>query len=184
MAAMTARIVKAWHASTADDLAAGIAWYDVARADAARIAGLYGLSVEQAAGIIAALSPRNRWSVNVSQAERVAAAAAMGAECPAVSTGDNRKKAWACTRVIDPLDVLTGPKVRRFYQNIIGDQSAVTVDVWAARLAEGENNENAPRGRRYDLIESAYVTAAAIIGDVSPRDVQAATWIHIRGAAH
>jgi len=69
--------------------------------------------------------------------------------------------------------------VRAFYAAIMGDENAVTVDVWAARAAEGERNDVAPKGARIVAIIDAYRTAAAILG-VSPRECQAAVWVYTR----
>lgn len=94
----------------------------------------------------------------------------------------NRAKAWRIANGADPALVLGGPKVRAFFANITGDHDAVTVDVWAARAAEGRDNPNGPTGGRYAAIADAYRLAAASRG-VSPRECQAAIWVHVRGAA-
>src|SRR4051794_1556149 len=82
--------------ATAQDLADGIAWYDRARSEALRMAYIPGCgSVRQAAGVIAALSPRQQWATNVAVAERMIRAAAMReSEPPAAGTLRNRAKAW------------------------------------------------------------------------------------------
>lgn len=182
LAAMRRRVLAAYDAASADDLAAGLAWYRRAARAAETIAAESPLTADQVAGIIAALSPRCRWSTNVAWAARVVQAAADGEPCPAVSTRANRSAAWRIACGESPADVLRGPKVSRFHRNITGDRDAVTIDVWAARAAEGRRDDRAPSGRRYALLERAYQEAAAIIGR-PPRDVQAAVWVHVRGAA-
>lgn len=179
LAAMRRRILAAFRDATAADLAAGLEWYGRAERAAADIAPH---DPTTGAAIIAALSPRNRWNVNVSQAVRVALAAACGFDCPAVSTGGNRAKAWRIASGESPAAILRGPKVRAFFANITGDDHAVTVDVWAARAAEGVKRADAPSGRRYALIARAYRDAAETLG-VAPRHVQAAVWVHVRASA-
>jgi hypothetical protein len=76
-----------------------------------------------------------------------------------------------------------GEKTRAFYANILGDQNAVAVDVWAARAAEGYRDKRAPKGKRYAAIADAYRDAADHRG-LSPRDLQACVWVSIRGRAH
>jgi hypothetical protein len=72
-------------------------------------------------------------------------AAAAGELEPVVNgTLANRAKAWRIACGEDPDAVLSGPKVRAFFANIMGDVDAVTIDVWAARAAEGRRNDNAP----------------------------------------
>lgn len=182
LAAMRRRILAAYDAASADDLASGLAWYRRAAHAAGTLAEGSAVSADHAAGIIAALSPRCRWSTNVAWAARMIDAATRGEPCPAVSTRANRAAAWRIACGERPEAVLRGPKVSRFYRNLTGDLAAVTVDVWAARAAEGRSDDRAPSGRRYALLERAYREAAAIIGR-PPRDVQAAVWVHVRGAA-
>jgi hypothetical protein len=134
--------------------------------------------------VIAALSPRVQWSTNLSAAAAIIGAAQRKESEPIVAgLPDNRAKAWRIANGEDPSLVLSGPKVTAFFANITGDHNAVTVDVWAARAAEGESNKNAPTGKRYERIADAYREAAAAARNVSPRTMQAAVWTHIRGAA-
>jgi hypothetical protein len=162
--------------ATAADLTNGLAWYDRARQEAESMAAETGLSVRHCAGIIAALSPRCQWASNVASAWKMARAAAAGESEPIVNgTLDNRAKAWriACGEVSEL--VLSGPKVRAFYANILGDREAVTIDVWCARAAEGRDWPHAPVKRRYRLLTECYRRAGAR-REMCPRDVQAAVW--------
>lgn len=162
--------------ATADDLAAGLEWYDRARRIADAMAVEYGIPARQCAGVIAALSPRCQWATNVEGARRMIAAASAGSSEPvAAGTLSNRAKAWAIANGADPDAVLGGQKVRAFFANIMGDTDAVTVDVWAARAAEGRDNPNAPVKRRYRLCAETYRRAARRHG-LTPRDAQAAVW--------
>lgn len=180
-----------WAEVSADDLVAGIAWYDRAQKVAA---ALSPDNPRMAAGVIAALSPRQKWSVNVAQAARMIDAAMAGDQCPAVGMLGNRRKAWAIANGANPEHELSGPKVRAFFANITGDHSAVTIDAWAIRAADGDWQDwqersragarkvSAPVGNRYTDAALAYAETAEIVG-LSPRDFQAAVWIHVRGAA-
>lgn len=162
--------------ATAADLANGLAWYDRARSQAESMAAEHGLSVAHCAGVIAALSPRCQWATNVAAARRMVSAAVSGELEPvAAGTLANRTKAWRIARGEDPELVLSGPKVRAFYANIMGDHDAVTVDVWAARAAEGRDHPHAPVKRRYRLLAESYRRAGERRG-MHPRDVQAAVW--------
>jgi hypothetical protein len=169
--------VDGWlNAATAQDLAEGLAWYDRARTVAEGMASEYGLSVRHSAGVIAALSPRCQWATNVAGARKMVTAASAGLAEPVVGgTRDNRSKAWRIANGEDPEAVLSGPKVRAFYANIMGDGEQVTVDGWCARAAEGRDNPHAPKRRRYDLCAEAYRRTARARG-MAPRDVQAAVW--------
>jgi hypothetical protein len=193
---MRRRILATYAEASAEDILSGIEWYGRAESAAAEIAEGTELSTRTVAGIIAALSPRNNWRTNLAWAAAVVEAYAEGATNPPnVHTRAMRAQAWRIASGEDPLDVLNGPKVRAFFANITGDHEAVTVDVWAARIAEGTWTphptkrtlrdwaaEPAPQGSRYTTIARAYREAAHIIGR-TPREVQAAVWVHVRGTA-
>lgn len=174
---MTRRILRAHAAATPADLASGLAWYDRA-AQAAEY--IWPQDPNRAAGVIAALSPRCQWATNVMWAAQVIDAAQSGAACPRVHTLTQRRIAWAIATGGDPLTLLTGPKVSRFYRNITGDHSVVTVDVWAARVAEGRNVKGSPRGARYDAIERAYQNAARARRDDPARPAGRRMGLHAR----
>lgn len=180
---MSARLLALYANASDDDRASGLAWYGRARAAAEAMAAQFGTSVDTACGVIAALSPRVQWAPNLQGASDMLAAASLGEAEPTVAgLGANRAKAWRIANGESPASVLGGPKVTAFYANIVGDHSAVTVDVWAARAAEGESNPVGPTGARYNRIAAAYQAAAASAG-VSPRTLQAAVWTYVRGAA-
>lgn len=167
----------------ADDLmrAAGHAWYPHAYREAVRLADLAGCSVERAAGVIAALSPRAFWGLNLAWAARTLEASANGSqEAPRVSTRANRENAWRIATGASDLTAL-GPKTAVFARAILGDLEAVTVDVWAKRAALGDLTADASVSdlERVEMTR-AYRRAARIL-DVAPRDLQAVTWLAVRG---
>lgn len=181
---MTRRILRSFNAASAADALEGADWYASAADVSAALAAGSGLTFEQCAGVIAALSPRCKWNENLRAAGLIVAAASGGVAAPIVcGTLGNRAKAWAIANGGDPAAILGGPKVRAFYANICGDTSAVCVDVWAARAAEGRSDDRAADGRRYKRIARAYERAADIAG-VTPRDMQATVWVAIRRQAH
>ena len=177
---MIARILNAFDNASASDMAEGERWYDTARLTAAALAAGTALGIGHAAGVIAALSPRVRWSTNVEAASTLISAAGRTVVAPSVAGySANRDKAWAIANGASPSDTLGGPKVRSFFANIMGDEDAVTIDVWAARAAEGVSNKRAPSGKRYAGLVEAYRMAARA-RDVSPMVMQATVWVYIR----
>lgn len=181
---MVRRITRMYRSATPAEYAAGVEWYRVAQDAAATI---YPERPDIAAGVIAALSPRCMWGTNLRWARAVIHAARTGQECPRVSTQTMRAIAWdIATGKRTYAEALKGPKTSRFAAAIdptVADLSRVTVDVWAARTAEGKNspshNHNgaiAPNGKRYAAIESAYQRAAQIVGQ-DPAIVQAVCWL-------
>jgi hypothetical protein len=80
------------------------------------------------------------------------------------------------------LSAITGPKVSRFYRNMLGDGDAVTVDVWACRIAyDDPRRDIAPNEAQVAVLERAYRLAASWCG-LRPRELQASTWIAYRRA--
>lgn len=175
-------LLATWERADAPTLTAGAAWYPAAHLEARRLARIApaGVGVSRAAAIIAALSPRTQWSVNLRWAEAIVHAAQQGQPCPAVGTRSMRRKAWAIAQGGDPSRELSGPKVRRFWRNLCGDFHPVTVDVWAAR-AVGWGALELNRAGWYEHLEFAYQTAAYRVG-VEPASFQAQLWLALRGA--
>jgi hypothetical protein len=191
------RIGRLFAESSPAERAAGAAWYPRARSAASALADQAprGVGLVRTAGVIAALSPRARWSENLRNARAACEAAARvqgdpllgelaieGAVWHAtepVGLTDPRRKACRILNGEHPADVLGGPKVRAFWRNILGDTEAVTIDVWAQRAALGHWADHAPTGRRYDALADAYREAARDLGLPAPT-VQATVWLHVR----
>lgn len=186
-------IVDAYNASTPAERRAGAAWYPSAYALAQ---SMDPENPSRAAGVIAALSPQQRWSVNIAQAARMIGWADALSEddrvhqlvgtAPKVHFLTQRIKAIAIAAYgVNPLEVLHGPKESAFYGAIMGHTDAVVVDRWTARVAEpglrhGTQDERVTVAQ-YRRIAQAYREAAKRLGR-PVRDVQATVWIHIRGA--
>ncbi len=167
--------------ATADDWANGTDWYRTANATAERLASEYHVTHETAARVIAVLSPRKRWGDNIRAAERVIRHYSERHVFAPYIEGcfsANVAKAWHI--LSGRADALSGPKVTRFYANIMGDDSEVTVDVWAARAASDGVIE-APTTTQYHEIADAY-RAVAREFNVSASALQAVAWIVVRGS--
>lgn len=179
---MAKRLTRRYDRVPEPTRARGRAWYLTALATAERIDGEFP---SRAAGVIAALSPRNYWSQNVRQAAALIAWADDDTrgmdDRPNCHTYVQMRKADALARYGEPADWLTGPKESAFCANILGDTQRVTVDAWATLAACGRAYSPA-RGRAYDRFQAAYRVAARRRGE-TPRDFQAIIWCHIRGAA-
>lgn len=173
--AMVANILDTFDGSSVEDTIAGLAWYPAARAIAEDIADATGVTVVQAVGIIAHLSPRTRWVDNVHRAWLIATTGT----CPGLTR--NRDKAVQASVTDDPyLTFGEGAhKTKAFFANICGDTGRVCVDTWAARVAGVEGQDLSSRAV-YLAIQDAYVAAAYARG-INPREMQAITWCAIRG---
>lgn len=132
---MTKRILREYDAATPHDIIDGSHWYDNASTLAESMAETYGQPLHVCAAVIAALSPRQTWSVNVRFADAMIAAFSNGAlEAPNCGLGNSGKRAQSFTT------------------------------------------------RQYETIAQAYRNAAKL-RDITPRDMQAITWVHVRGKA-
>lgn len=159
----------------------GAEWYRVARDGVRRVSRMTGLPTETVAGVVAALSPRNRWERNTADAAALLVAHLLGGDVPPITT--TRANVRAALRIASGEDwraVLKGPKVRAFADALAGDDDAAVVDVWMARAMTG--------GRREEPRSAAdYEDMAAALRYVARRDcawpvawVQATAWLVAR----
>ena len=182
--AITARYVKLLASATPAQIEAGAQWYDDAREYARLIAdnlnrqttlfASYGeeATIETGACILAAYSPNNRWANNISCALRYSLGETVG--------GLYAKPAKLADIRARGLAAITGPKLRAFARNIIGDPDAVTIDVWMARAAKLSGE--VPTAKEYRTCEAA-IHAAARKYNLTPATAQAVVWVIQRGAA-
>lgn len=174
--AMTRRILRTFDRATASDLESGATWYGEAQELARTLGRTSGHGLEHAAAVIAHLSPQTPWSRNVAGAVTLLA---YGERHDGILR-TNLERARASLLATDPADSFgaRAHKTRRFYANILGDSEAVTVDVWAARVA-GVDPDSLRDAGTYDSVERSYRSAARRRG-VSPATMQATTWIVAR----
>lgn len=174
---ITRRISATWAKATRSDVEAGACWYLEAEGIIDRLSGQTGHSREKVAAVLAHLSPRTTWSRTVAGATSLllvgTAPGCMGA---------NVARARLALASDDPLGTLHGPKTARFARNMLGDHDAVTVDVWALRVALGDPEADGTVLRVpgvYEAIEHCFQAAARRAG-VTAATMQATTWIVAR----
>jgi hypothetical protein len=172
---VVANILAVFDRATPANIEAGAAWYPTQGQTVIDYAHSFGYSVDTVAAVVAHLSPRTPWDRNITQAAVVLA----HGETVGV-LGMNLRNAQKAMASDAPLDTLKGNKVKAFAANLLGDTEAVTVDVWAIRVAlgHGDGTEVSKVGV-YDAIASAYREAARLRG-VEPSTMQAVTWVVAR----
>lgn len=177
-------IIAMFDRATEWDVAEGMTWYAEAFRLCTILAQKYNQNVEVTAAVMAALSPRNRWSQNVKDTENVLAAAAEGLPAEDIKTGTTnlfRDRAYEIART-GKIGLLKGPKVWSFWKDIVDHRGTdrVTVDVWAYRIAAGDLKA-APKLNYtvYNDIEGQYQRAARKLG-LRPLQLQAITWVAAR----
>jgi hypothetical protein len=175
---VSGHILATWERATPADIEAGARWYGSGESLVDELAALHGLSRESVAAVIAHLSPRTTWLRNTTGARSL-----LATDTAPGCLSANVSRALAALESDTPLATLNGPKTARFALNLLGDRTAVTVDVWAVRVAlRGREDAEQVLGRvgMYGAIEYAYQLAAHRAG-VDPTTMQATTWIVARG---
>lgn len=185
----------------------GPGWYPQAHQDITKLANETGHTVEQASGVMAALSPQTPWDRNLIKARLVLEHhreyADLSPEDAAVRFGlglnTDTEKAIRIARGEAPGDVLAGPKVRSFYNNLLApDQtSSVTVNGWMSKALVHTSSLDEKAAVRFLNLRRVKVTGgqggvgyvaiaeatriAAARNGVSPDAMQAAYWVAARG---
>jgi hypothetical protein len=171
------RILATWQRASASDVESGARWYGDGERLIDELSAAHGVSRETVAAVVAHLSPRTTWQRNCEGARALLATG----EAPGCLSA-NVERARRAIASADPLGTLNGPKTARFARNLLGDREAVTVDVWAVRVALGERDDAEQvlgRVGVYGAIEEAYRVAARNAG-VDPTTIQATTWVVAR----
>jgi hypothetical protein len=191
-------ILGTFYLSTETERIVGRQWYSQAHTAALDLSLTYPISVITAAGVIAALSPNNRWHRNLLDAdslidcfiERGPHAASQLKVC---TYGNNIQKALTILKCSHPTIediaiILNGRKISAFYRCILGSQTAVCVDghaysIWAGQTITTSNTPNIGP-RLYAQIVLDYTKAATMIDSkapsheiISPVQLQAITWL-------
>jgi hypothetical protein len=175
--------------ASAAEKADGMAWYGVAKSIAIVLADRYGVTTAQAVGVLAALSPRNKWARNVVDAELlIAAYVAAGSEQARLTKvctfGANKEKAIkvlesGAETIPTILEILSGPKLREFASCIAGlPDCCIDGHAWCiwqgSRVKLADVPSIGVKLRRE--IKADYARAAADLG-VKPFELQAITWV-------
>lgn len=177
-------ITRLFRTATPEQVEAGAEWYADAYKIADAFATKYDVTIPQAAGVIAALSPLNSWGANVSLAARFLSGTRHSGYLSVGLT-----KARNILAGYDILETLKSDKISNFYRSILSSGThpdAVTVDRHAYDIAVNvrHNDETRPSiGKgRYREVVACYVRAAQILSKeyemaISPAQVQSVTWV-------
>jgi hypothetical protein len=178
-------LIEFYNCATAAEIQAGINWYNLAHAEALKLSDYCKVPIEYTAAVIAVLSPRCQWEVNLDWAWRVIHSYVnhtpiiRGGKCPLEK---NVYKAVAILATRD-LSLVTGLKVIPFYDNILYPDSSreITIDSWAYRaylelicITDEVPHKITPK--RNLAAADAYRQAAASVG-LLPLKFQAIVWI-------
>lgn len=187
-------IVGTYLLSNGVEKSEGESWYARAMNAAQIISNSTGVNVHKVAGVIAALSPNNRWERNLIDAENVCKVYINGdvddvrqvKVCTYGKMLDKAIKILECENNSEIPNILNGRKIRAFYECIIGKSDAVVVDGHAYSIWIGERltMKQVPNigVKLYANITADYIAATQEINDkfntnLMPFQVQAITWV-------
>jgi len=178
--AVVKRIVRTLNKADAVTVREGMAWYDEARQLTVNLSLMSEYTTAQVAAAMAHLSPRIRWNHNV---EAITDLVLYGT-LPAYVMQGPAKRARKALVAAEPMNTFgkRAKKTLAFARNINGDVNAVTVDVWIMQVI-GISEDQLKLTGVYDAVAHAYRLAAKRRG-FTPAQLQAITWIVVRGSAN
>ena len=180
-------ILAIYRLANPDEVKHGMTWYHQARCECQKIADLYKMPLHIVVGVVAALSPNNKWDRNITNAEDLIAAYMAGDHIESVKVSTYHKmkeKAWGILDVIPDQHetklLLNGQKIVSFYGNIMGDDGC-TIDGHARNIAYGERvgltDDKTNIGKKeYAVLQDMYRQAASQCG-IKAYEMQAITWV-------
>ena len=168
--------------ATKQDIKNGLNWYLEAFKIVRELALKYGFDFFIVANVLAALSPRNRWSQNIKDTETVLKAVNEGKEPNEVKVctfNNNKFKAFRIAKgnlIINELS----PKTYNFTKNIAHlDSEALTVDIWHLRacLKQFKSIKTASIGKiAYQQLKDLTIRKAEKLG-IKGFQYQAIIWL-------
>jgi hypothetical protein len=181
-------ILKVYRQATQQEHDRGTKWYADAQAQAQAIANQQDVPLRVVVGVIAALSPNNRWERNVKDASDLIAAFLRGDPadvCRPSTYTKMRDKAWSVIEQMpdtddDVMRILNGQKIVSFFCNIMGHDNC-TIDGHAYNIARGKrvtltDNDTNLNKSVYLEMQAAYQRAAKRVG-IRVYELQAVTWV-------
>jgi len=196
METLIKNIIATRRKATSDDIKAGVSWYAIAQQNCLDIAESHCMPLNIVVGVVAALSPNNKWTRNIINATDLIGAFMNGdtIESVKVSTYNAMKqKAWGILEAM-PEDnesimlMLNGQKIIAFFECIM-DLDSCCIDGHARNIAYNERigltDDRTNIGKReYKELVQAYVAASkrcSIVDNgkrrnLKPYELQAITW--------
>ena len=174
---MVENITSVYAFASHDEKREGILWYVEASEWAQSIASAYYISKEQAAQVVAALSPLTPWARNLELATDAIKQYAKGAgpELPTLSNSWKRAR-----QILEGKSLKWQPKTDAFWHLIADPLSSeyVCIDSHALAIAFGlvEPGTFKVTTKTYGKVADAYRDAARRLG-LLPSHIQAITWV-------
>lgn len=181
-------ILKVYGQATPAEIQHGIGWYQEAMDTCIRMADRHELPLRVVVGVLAALSPNNKWVRNVQDTNNMLTAYLNGDDVDSVTPCTYKKmrdKAWSILEAVPEDDqhviqILNGQKIVSFFSNIMGHDTC-TVDGHARNIYYGKRHSLTSSltnigKREYAMIQDAYNVAAHKV-ELKAYEMQAVTWL-------
>jgi len=176
---------KFFNLAESQQIKEGRTWYSKANRIVLDIAGRYQIDPYKVASVMSALSPRNKWSQNIIDTDKVCKAWRSGVRAEEIKVctfHTNKFKAFA---ILDDKVSITDKSLKtyNFVRNIAFlDPTAVTIDIWHLRACFDKiiKIDNASIGRvAYGQIKALTLKKAEMLG-ITGFEYQAIIWTSIR----
>ncbi len=173
--------MKAFKLADTELITDGLSWYERAHNECLLLSQVFDLPLSKVVGVVAALSPNNKWKRNLQDAWKFLDKPHMNTKVCTYKV--QRRKALDILASTgsdeDILAILSGNKTQNFYHNIkyYSSSDKVTVDMWMYRLVDLK-----PSVKNFKATEVAIQEAAEEL-NLRPHQLQAVLWGVIRGGA-
>ena len=177
-------IIGTYYLASTTEQEAGRAWYAEAHLFCLALSDQYDVALNTVAGVVASLSPNNKWERNKQDAENIIRAYVTGTDADALQVkvctyNKNKDKAIAILNGSLIVETLSGPKVIEFYHCIMG-HSDVCIDGHAYSIWHGDrlSMKDVPSigAKLRQAIKQDYIDAATYLG-IQPYELQATAWV-------
>jgi hypothetical protein len=180
-------INKVFKQATQDEVQHGLTWYSDAKGACQAMADKYELPLNTVVGVVAALSPTNRWQRNLIDAANMLETYTGGGyveETAPCTYKTMRDKAWSIldAAFIDDdtiATILNGPKITDFFRCIMGsDVCVIDGHAWCIANADRRTMQEVPSiGKKLRKELQAAYSKAGKMNKMTAFEMQAATWV-------
>ena len=180
-------IIKTFNEATHKEIDDGLLWYQTAQDECQALADKYQLPKRIVVGVVSALSPTNKWSQNLKDADNMLACFVVGGyvdDTKPCTYKTMRDKAWSIPQSMPHTDedvafILRGPKITDFFYCIMGhDTCVIDGHAWCIAYADRRTMQEVPNiGKKLRAeLQQAYVKAGKK-HNVTAYQMQAITWL-------
>lgn len=183
--------LRAWYKSaTPKQVEAGKRWYRDANKSAKAIASRTGHDTHKIAGVISALSPRNKWERNLIDAEAVSTAQASNKRPEDVKVCTFNKNKLKAFNILSDKESIE-EKSRKTYSFVMNvsklSEDHITVDSWHLRACQSKPHkmvkpntvQESVTPKQYDRVKDLTMEVAEEFG-VKGYEFQAIVWVSIK----